>query len=86
MNGFSFINNKGREINELLKFQSWAVTEFMVIDEKQDRSLQPEVKLNLRKSNGILCQASDLTDTAIDKDIFLDQRLAFRKDFNKLCL
>ncbi|XP_034871826.1 tigger transposable element-derived protein 1-like [Mirounga leonina] len=83
---FKFLDIEEGEINELLKFQALAITEreSVSINAEEDKSPEPEVKMNLRKLNAVLRQASDLIDAAIDMDPFLDRSLAFKKDFNKL--
>ncbi|XP_038524438.1 tigger transposable element-derived protein 1-like isoform X5 [Canis lupus familiaris] len=83
---FKFLDIEEGEINELLKFQALAITEreSASVNTEEDKSPEPEVKMNLRKLNAVLRQASDLIDAAIDMDPFLDRSLAFKKDFNKL--
>lgn len=83
---FKFIDIGEGEINEVLKFQAVAITEreSISINMREDKTPEPEEKMNLRKRNAFLCQASGLSDTAIGMDPFLDRSLAFKKDLNKL--
>lgn len=83
---FNFIDSQQGEINEVLKFQALFITEreSISINMEEDKTLELEVKMNLRKLNAFLCQASDLIDAAKDRDPFPYRSLAFKKDFNKL--